>query len=393
MGLFVIYGKYDKISIMEKYHLNEGEVSPLARRESLRVRVVRRRRSQRNELFAIVAVFTIVLGTWLWYNFIYVRTPEYAMNAVVEALKMHDEEKFAQYVDVDRVLSVAYDELTDDMLRYDAALTDETRVKYQRFYDTIKPDMTAGVRETLLRRVATGEWSLPTDGMTKGRQLGIDFERFMERSQVRNTEVIGVGDVTMRSAAAFCVLRVRDRYTQAEFDVKLLLEPHSDGRYKIVRVINYLEYLDMIAPLQNKGIADYIADTRDITTAYNERLMRMQDRFMAAMGKHPRLIQGDRAKKVVALIENEIIPLFKERQQKLDEVDIPVGAQYLANLRHQSTDITISSWERYASGIKNGSFDDFNAAETLKKQEIEVDLRITDIIRHNTVSQALPEIP
>ena len=36
---------------------------------------------------------------------------------------------------------------------------------------------------------------------------------------------------------------------------------------------------------------------------------------------------------------------------------------------------------------------EYNTAETLLKQEMEIELRIIDIIHHNTVSQALPEIP
>ena len=40
-----------------------------------------------------------------------------------------------------------------------------------------------------------------------------------------------------------------------------------------------------------------------------------------------------------------------------------------------------------------GENEEYNTAETLLKQELEIELRITDIIQHNTVSQALPDIP
>ena len=50
-------------------------------------------------------------------------------------------------------------------------------------------------------------------------------------------------------------------------------------------------------------------------------------------------------------------------------------------------------WQSFIKGLKNNDNDAFNAAETLHKQELDIDLRIEDIISHNTVSQAIPAIP
>ena len=81
------------------------------------------------------------------------------------------------------------------------------------------------------------------------------------------------------------------------------------------------------------------------------------------------------------------------RQNQLDAVAIPRGAAYLANLRHTSTDLSIAAWTHYLKGISTGESEEYNTAETLLKQELEIELRIIDIIQHNTVSQALPDIP
>ena len=58
-----------------------------------------------------------------------------------------------------------------------------------------------------------------------------------------------------------------------------------------------------------------------------------------------------------------------------------------------STDLSIAAWTHYLKGISTGESEEYNTAETLLKQELEIELRITDIIQHNTVSQALPDIP
>ena len=362
-------------------------------RESLKSRVDKRRRRARNELLFIIGAFSLLLGAWLWYHFIFVRTPLYALNRLTSAIEKRDAETALKYIDMDRVIGNMYDELTDDMLRYDAALTDETREQYGAFYDTIKPQLVDGMKLTVTGYLSSREWNLPERGLTKGRQLGIDFERFIERSQMRNTEITKVHDITMKNGAAFVPVTVRDRHTDTKFMLDLMMEQGSDGTFKVARIVNYQEYLDTIAPKQNKGIADYIADTLDIVLEYNDKMAGLCSKFKSIMGRHPGKISGTRVGQLKNLIVNEIMPTIKERQGRLDEVGIPLGAQYLANLRHASTDISIAAWERYLRGIETGSQEDFNAADSLMKQEIEIDLRITDIIKHNTVSQALPEIP
>lgn len=357
-------------------------------------RVEERRHRQHREIFLVIGGFALLLGTWLWYYFIYIRTPDYAMRQLADAVLRHDNAAFDRYVALDRTLDHVYDDLTEDLFLYDSALTEETRSRYQQFYRDIKPQLVQGVTETLRRYVATGEWLLPQGAsLTKGRLLGIDFERFLERSQLRNTEVVKVGDchVTDRSAAA--PLTVRDRHTGIEAAMTLLMEQAEDGHWQIVGLSQYRSYLDAIAPRQNRDIADYIAATKDIVATGNARLAELQNRFHAIVKGAGGSLAGDSGAAMSALIDEEIIPTLKARQKALDAVSIPLGAQYLANLRHTSTELAIASWQHYRRGIEAQSVSEFNAAETLKKQEVEADLRITDVIRHNVVNQAIPDIP
>lgn len=357
-------------------------------------RIEARRHRQRREMVLVIGGFALLLGTWLWYYFIYIRTPDYAVRQLADAALRCDSIVVDRYVAFDRILSRAYDDLTEDLFLYDAALTEETRSRYQKFYRDIKPQMVQGAAEIIRRRIATGEWLLP-DGaaLTKGRLLGIDFERFLERSQLRNTEVVKVGNFRVADRGAAAPLTVRDRHTGIEFTMTLQMEQAADGHWQIVGLSQYRSYLDAIAPRQNRDIADYIAATKDIVAKGNVRLAELQSRFCAIAKDAGGRLAGDSGAAMGALIDEEILPALKVRQKELDAVSIPLGAQYLANLRHTSTELAIASWQHYRRGIETQSISEFNTAETLKKQEIEADLRITDIIRHNVVNQAMPDIP
>lgn len=361
---------------------------------SLRNRLRRRRMQEKRRVLLILLCFAVVLGLWLWYYFIFTRTPEYALRSLTEAVPHHDAAVAERYLDLPRTLSRAYDDLTDDMLRYDAALTAENKAQYETFYDVIKPQMIESVHEVILGYIKTGEWMLPGGAsLVKGRQLAIDFERFLERSQLRNVDFVRIESVKVKGDAAEAQVAIRDRVTETPFSLRLRLERAPEGHWQVVRMDNYKLYLDTLASRQNQDIADYIAATYEIVTEYNEIFEQQRTRFAALTKRARGRFDADTAAALRALLQNEVVPTLKERQEALDAVAIPSGAAYLANLRHTVTDLSIASWKHYIKGIATGSNEEFNAAETLLKQAVDADLRITDIIHHNTVSQALPEIP
>ena len=361
---------------------------------TLQHRLRQRRDQEKKKALLILLAFALVLGLWIWYYFVYTRTPEHAVRTAAEACARHDAAAVQRYVNLDRTLSRAYDDLTDDMLRYDAALTAENKVQYEQFYDVIKPQMLEGIREVLARYIETGEWTLPQGkSLTKGRQLGIDFERFLERSQIRNAEFVSVESARVVGDTADVQVAIRDRVTEIPFSLRLRMERAQDGHWQVIRMENYKLYLDALATRQNQDIADYIAATYDIVSSHNKKLETQRARFSALARQANGVFFGETADAVKALIENETIPTLKARQNQLDAVAIPRGAAYLANLRHTSTDLSIAAWNHYLKAIATGESEEYNTAETLLKQQMEIELRITDIIQHNTVSQALPDIP
>ena len=78
---------------------------------------------------------------------------------------------------------------------------------------------------------------------------------------------------------------------------------------------------------------------------------------------------------------------------QIDEIDVPAGAGYLARQRQLSTETTIRAWQHYIKGLRGDQPREFDAAETLLKQELAIDLRVDDIIRHTAISRNIPNLP
>lgn len=357
--------------------------------------IQRRRLRRRRQALSILVLLVLVLAAFFgWHSYAEKRTPEYALEQAAVAVQKKDADSFRRYVNLDLVTSRAYDDLTADLLSYDSTLTAVNKAAYEKFYITVKPQLTSGTQDTILRRVSSGEWSLP-DGtdILKGRQLGIDYERFLARSQMRNTSFVGIGKVTRDGTTATAEIKVRDDWTGTAFTLEAAMEQATDGHWQVTYLKNYRDYLDAITPLHNEDIAKYSEATKDIVASYNEKLAACKTRFNALSQTNSGSFTAEQKAALEALIEQQVIPTLQARQQELASIEVPAGARYLADQRQQATELTLEAWQHFLTGIKNDDPDELALAETLNKQELAVDLRVDDIIRHTAISRNIPNLP
>ena len=357
--------------------------------------IQRRRIRRRRQALLILVLLILALGAFFgWHSYAEKRTPEYALEQAAIAVQKKDADSFRHYVNLDLVTSRGYDDLTADLLSYDTTLTAVNKAAYEKFYITVKPQLTSGTQDTILRRVSSGEWSLPegTD-ILKGRQLGIDYERFLERSQIRNTSLVKLGAVERNGHTATASADIVEDYTQTPYTLQLVMEQAEDGHWQVVYIQNYRDYLDTIAPLQNGDIATYIEATQPIVDEYNPQLKQLQKKFQRLVKTESGTMTELQRIAVADLLSEQVIPLLEERQEKLDAVDVPPGAQYLARQRQQSTETTVKAWEHFINGLQQNRPSEFDTAETLHKQELAIDLRVEDIIHHTAISKNIPNLP
>lgn len=353
-----------------------------------------RKQNRRYEGIVLVLLFALFLGSFVWYLFIYTKTPEYAIKETYAAMKENDVKTFLKYVNLVALTDNAYDDLTVDLFAYDSTLTDSTKVLFEKFYILIKPELTKGTRELIERRIEENAWKFPEGvHILKGRQLGIDFERFIERSQLRNTEITALGGIKKSGLLAIAEVEVREKYTDTKFTLELVMEETPSGEWQIAYIKNYKDYLNTIAPLQNRDISSYIDNTKNIVEEYNNYFSDYQSRFKNLMWTYDGKLRQEQREETVALIVDEVIPALKKRQQKLDEAPIPPGAAYLSRLRQESTEISIRTWQHFVKALKEDSQFEFETAETLHKEGLAIELRIEDIIKHTAVSKNIPNVP
>ena len=162
--------------------------------------------------------------------------------------------------------------------------------------------------------------------------------------------------------------------------------------WRVVGINNYREYLDIVAPILRQELAEYIDSTQEIVDRYNNAFRTQQNEFVYLQRTQNGVMNAQQKERIAEYIENNIIPTLQNRQQELDNVPASGGAAYLAKLRKDSMNITISAWGYYIKGLRENSAESFDTAESLHKQELALDQRIEEIVHNSAISRERPDI-
>lgn len=379
----------------------------------------RRRKRLRQERITFLIFVLIFVSGVIWYVTSYTKTPNYAMNEAIISLHSDDKTTFKNHVDFESIALKGYDDLTVDLFKYDKQLSEHERSLFETFYVLIRSQMCQGAVKVINTQLDTGQWTLPEE-MLKGRQLGIDFDLLLERSLIRHTSIVEVENVENLGDSATADVKVIEDYTQTPFTLKVTLEnfggginiggttfdffgqtfkipgisfKFGDNAWKVVRVENYREYLDAVSPALKKDLENYIDATEEIVERYNEIFLNEQANFIDLQRTYNGIMSEDQRRQIADYINQTIIPNLSNRQDELNKIDVPKGAEYLANLRKESTAVTIQAWQFYASGLIEDNSAAFDTAESLHKQELALDQRIEELIHNSAVTRELPVLP
>lgn len=383
-----------------------------------RVKARRRRVKVERLFFLLVLIFATSFGIWHYAS--RTKTPTYAMNEIVTAFNSGDLETFNSRVDVLGIVNRAYDDLTGDMFKNDEYLSMSERLLFENFYVLIRPQICAGAVKVINTKIKTDEWTLPEE-ILKGRQLGIDFDLLLERSLIRHTKIVGVENIEHLGDKATAEIHVVEENTNTPFVFKVTLENFSkaswqvagsnfevfgekwkfpglsfafdDNSWKITSIDGYKEYLEKVTPIIQSALDEYINATAEIIDHYNYLFAIEQSNFIIMQRTSSGIMSYNQRSRISDYIQNTIIPTLNDRQSELSKISIPPGAMYLANLRQESTNVTIEAWKHYAQGLLDDDALLLERAAAIHKQELILDQRIEEVIKNSAVARYLPELP
>ena len=249
------------------------------------------------------------------------------------------------------------------------------------------------MQETVLTKIGENRWSKPKGlDVLKGRQLGIDYEIFLERSLMKSTEFVSMGNPETNGNRATAEINVRETNTDTPFTLLVTLEKNEEG-WQAIHITNYKAYLDAVAVSAVKDIDEYITATKGIMDDANEKMRANKEKFVAMSAVPVRDMTDEQKNKLFNLLTKETIPTLKKIRQQIENSPAKGGATYLGNLRLRSLDLAAKMWDHYAVAVKNNDNAEFETAESLHKEQLDMELRIDEIKKHAAVVKNQNEIP
>ena len=191
----------------------------------------------------VIAGAAILLCAALYYFLYFVRTPEYSLNLIREAVQKHDMIAFERHVDTDHICN----KLVDD---YMVALSQkENNPMAIGLMNMMKPALVAHLKEAVLE-AARGEGQEPT----KTQNKEIDEMTEALKDNIYNDMKFKSASVIYKdgSEAVVAIALVHPDYNRP-VELKVRMVQLDSGKWRVKEIANLMEFLG-----ETKRVADAI---------------------------------------------------------------------------------------------------------------------------------------
>lgn len=287
------------------------------------------------KIMGIVILIVAIIGGW--YNFYYIKTPEYSLDILQEAVKKHDVEKFKKHVDLESVLSNSVDDLF--AIEFKDKVNNEAANEFAKgLVAVLKPTIVSTLKTEIIKSVETGTWQINENTGSSSDNSTAD-----NKASASMISDIGAKDVSFNSMQyvkkdgdiSHTGIEIITPALSTPFTLDFQMNKNDDGTWKITKITNFKEYAEEIVAAKKDDLKKYIELTKPIVDENNARWLetnKLDDK---------------------TLVEKRI-ELSKERLEKFEVLDIPYGARELHELRKQVQLLDIDYYTYLSTYINSG---------------------------------------
>lgn len=184
---------------------------------------------------AIIIIFLIAAGC-AWYFLYYTKTPTYSLNIIKTSVQTHDVATFKKHVDLDALLSRAYDDLMDSSLAADPQLKNNPFAF--GFIKMFKPIFTSSFKDDITRFVETGNWEETKPANSQGPNMNA----MENKTGLKASTFKGVEYTKKDGKIALVGIRIFDQDLKRDFVIDLQMRELDDGTWQAAGFSNLKEY-------------------------------------------------------------------------------------------------------------------------------------------------------
>lgn len=199
-------------------------------------------------IIAIIVIITAVCGA-LFYFSGQKKSPEYSLDLINNAIKMHDYTTFSQHIDLDEFYAAAFDDVIAPTLNQQGnANMNEFLISIM---DTVKNSFVRSMSEQTKSYVESG--SLET---TSRLPESILAKKFIELIDFRYASFKKITKTTIEGNIAYVDLLIHQTQLNEDFALQLKMRKLDDSTWAITRINNIQDFLANVAKHKNAKLEE-----------------------------------------------------------------------------------------------------------------------------------------
>ncbi|TCS81888.1 hypothetical protein [Pectinatus cerevisiiphilus] len=200
-------------------------------------------------LYIFLFFIAVLAGSGLFYYFYWMRTPQYAVKIVADAVSKHDTETFYKYVDVDSVLDGAYDDYFTVYFAEDPFMSKNPIKNFAAvLVKMAKPLAVSEMKKKVDYYVKTGNWQEENTGQDNNEAAALTGKNsdITGLAAIKDMHFQKIKFTKKESDKAIVGLAFTEDGEKDETVINIKMEKQADGVWKVVSIDNMKEYAEKI---------------------------------------------------------------------------------------------------------------------------------------------------
>ncbi|MDQ0203303.1 hypothetical protein [Pectinatus haikarae] len=196
----------------------------------------------------ILLFIAVILAGSSFYYFYWLKTPQYTVGLIADAIKKHDIETFDKYVDTDSILNKAYDDYFYVYFSEDPFMQkNPVRNLAEGLIKLAKPMAVNEMKAEVDSYIKSGEWKSSSNEESSG-------EYSVSKNNSDITEKLSVGNIKFKrikytkvdgNKAVVGIETDKDEKTENTV-IEISMEKQDDDTWRVVSIYNMKEYAEKI---------------------------------------------------------------------------------------------------------------------------------------------------
>ena len=184
---------------------------------------------------AVLLILTVAVGVAAYQN--WQELKKHSGNPAVsarQAVEAHDLETFKKFVDLDKLLEQAAEEILTEQINSTLAPTAYSMDELQSRYDKLKPDFVKSARAAAEEYISAGKVTFPNE-LT-------DAQKFFKKSGAASCEIKSITKPQKDGNARVVTVMFYNPYMKFSFELELELEPDAENNWRITGATGFENY-------------------------------------------------------------------------------------------------------------------------------------------------------